>query len=130
MSKGRILVVDPDEAYVEIEQHFTSQGYEVIGVLDATATLNIIALEGLPEVIVMGYRLTDTRGAELAQAIKAINRMNPPWIIQLTNHVHYRYSDAEVDYLNTKELFLRIEYFLKCHQEASVHKGNILVVGA
>jgi DNA-binding NtrC family response regulator len=127
-AKGKILVIEPDEAYLDIEQYFTAQGYEVFGVIDAPAALALISLVGMPEVVVMGYRLADTRGSKLARRIQDMAKAYPPWIVQLTSYVHYSYGDSSIAYIDTNEIRLRIRYFLECHQKAQENKGTILLV--
>jgi hypothetical protein len=127
-SKGKILVIEPDEAYLDIEQHFTAQGFEVFGAVDEQAALDLISLVGMPEVIIMGYRLADTRGSKLANTIRDMAKAYPPWIVQLINITRYSYGDASIDYTDTTEIRLRILYFLECHQKAQDNKGTILLV--
>jgi PleD family two-component response regulator len=68
MSKGKILVVDPDEQIRwMMETYFTGQGYEVVCVADGKTALDMTFPENLPDVIVMEKKLPDMDWYELAR---------------------------------------------------------------
>jgi CheY-like chemotaxis protein len=71
MSKGKILVVDPDEQIRwMMKTYFTGQGYEVVCVADGKTALQSIADEFLPRIIVMENKLPDMTGYEVCKILR------------------------------------------------------------
>ena len=68
MSKGKILVVDPDEDIRwMMDTYFTGQGYEVVCVAHGKTALDMTFPENLPDVVIMEKKLPDMDWYELAR---------------------------------------------------------------
>ena len=123
MSKGKILVVDPDEDIRNlINAYLTQQGYEVVTAAEGkTATQNFRIL---PDVIVLENELPDMTGYEIRKRLRSIAHTNHIPIIFFVsredpydNTIHdlppIVYEDYMTKPFDVEELRLRIQNAIK-----------------
>lgn len=84
MSKGKILVVEPDENIRNmLDIYFTGQGYEIACVADGASALKAVQDRDLPDIMLMELELSDMDGYALLEELFTIRRTSPISIIIL-----------------------------------------------
>ncbi len=136
----RILVVDDDEALVEMLRTFLSQhGYEVEGALSGAAALKRVSVFQ-PGLVLMDIGLPDISGLEILRRIRSTPGTQEITIILITGTsglemkiegFHTGANDYIAKPIVPRELLLKVERFLKtaethqktveCKQKETIH---------
>ena len=96
MSKRIVIIDDDQELLSELNESLALNGYEVVGVNDASLVLDVIH-KTKPDVILLDLNIPKQSGFEIALELKYFSRLNHVPIIAMTGFFN---DDAYVSLMN------------------------------
>ncbi len=91
----RVLVVDDDEALREnLAECLQAEGHEVTQAFDGADALELLALQGRPDVVVLDLLMPRLDGRALAAAVRASPELREARLVLMTGAAAWEVRDA------------------------------------